>query len=195
MTSYTRKSRRSVAREWPEGLRDLVEQIAGSCSDGSAFAEDWIGAARELHARCLQEMGDACPKCNGSGDYLYGHGSTWRGGMGVCASTYDVCDVCWGTGQQSVKGYDIRAAEAALDVARRGASARWFIQTLGLQYSTVRKYVAPVVDKLRRARWGPIDVGFPEFIQRLATVLEKLTDDAEEEWQEQLERARARKNT
>lgn len=39
-----------------------------------------------------------CNDCKGLGVMCYGHGSTWRGGMGTAAMTYDVCDKCWGSG-------------------------------------------------------------------------------------------------
>ena len=46
-----------------------------------------------------REAGDEpCSKCSGSGVRVYGTTSTWRGGVGGCAITPDVCDQCWGSG-------------------------------------------------------------------------------------------------
>ena len=39
-----------------------------------------------------------CTKCKGTGYYLYSSTATWRGGMGGCAMTNDVCIKCWGSG-------------------------------------------------------------------------------------------------
>ena len=39
-----------------------------------------------------------CGECKGAGVKLYGSTSTWRGGIGGCAMTTDVCDACWGSG-------------------------------------------------------------------------------------------------
>lgn len=41
---------------------------------------------------------NACQECGGSGVKTYGSTSTWRGGIGGCAMTDDVCDKCWGSG-------------------------------------------------------------------------------------------------
>lgn len=51
---------------------------------------------------------DPCPKCSGRGCYQYSNGATWRGGMGTTSSEWDVCDVCWGTGDQHRTGVDLR---------------------------------------------------------------------------------------
>jgi len=44
--------------------------------------------------------GDECETCHGSGVVTYGSTSTWRGGIGGCAMTDGVCDVCWGSGNK-----------------------------------------------------------------------------------------------
>ena len=46
-----------------------------------------------------REAGDEpCNVCSGSGVRSYGTTSTWRGGIGGCVITSDVCDRCWGSG-------------------------------------------------------------------------------------------------
>lgn len=59
----------------------------------------------------LAERGvtDPCPSCAGEGRKAYGNTSTWRKGFGGQAITWDVCDVCWGTGDRFRKGCDLRA--------------------------------------------------------------------------------------
>jgi DnaJ-class molecular chaperone len=49
-----------------------------------------------------------CNKCSGSGVFLYSNTSTWRGGLGGQALTYDVCDSCWGSGNIEKKGFDLK---------------------------------------------------------------------------------------
>jgi hypothetical protein len=51
---------------------------------------------------------DPCESCRGLGTRLYGSGSTWRGGMGTASMEYDVCDVCWGSGDKFRHGEDLR---------------------------------------------------------------------------------------
>jgi len=42
-----------------------------------------------------------CPRCGGSGSIVYPSTATWRGGVGGCMCTPDVCDLCWGSGDTS----------------------------------------------------------------------------------------------
>lgn len=51
---------------------------------------------------------DPCLKCEGRGVRWYGSTSTWRGGMGAAMITWDVCDVCWGSGDRYRHGCDLR---------------------------------------------------------------------------------------
>lgn len=66
--------------------------------------------ADELRHRLLDWRGvaDPCLRCAGAGNVTYGNGSTWRGGMGAAASTLDVCDACWGTGDRYRHGVNLR---------------------------------------------------------------------------------------
>ena len=52
-----------------------------------------------LNWRGIREE-DACRECGGSGMVAYGSTSTWRGGIGGQAITNDVCNKCWGSGNQ-----------------------------------------------------------------------------------------------
>ena len=45
----------------------------------------------------------ACTRCNGLGTITYGSGSTWRGGVGGAVMTIDVCNHCWGSGDEFKK--------------------------------------------------------------------------------------------
>jgi len=46
------------------------------------------------------DPGYECKACGGSGTRAYGSTSTWRGGAGGQMITSDVCDRCWGSGQE-----------------------------------------------------------------------------------------------
>ena len=60
-----------------------------------------------LHYRGIPE--DAiCPSCGGSGIRCYGSTSTWRGGIGGAAMTNGVCDRCWGSGNTTRPGENLR---------------------------------------------------------------------------------------
>ncbi len=49
-----------------------------------------------------------CPTCEGSGQRLYGSSTTWMGGIGGQVMTHDVCDDCWGSGDLSRPGANLR---------------------------------------------------------------------------------------
>lgn len=61
-----------------------------------------------LEYRGIYNKDDACKSCHGSGIVSYGSTSTWRGGIGGCAMTNDICDKCWGSGSITRKGINLR---------------------------------------------------------------------------------------
>ena len=90
----------------------------------------------ELRHRMLDWRGvdDPCLKCSGAGNVMYGHGSTWRGGMGATCMALDVCDVCWGTGDRYRHGVNLRqlrdeesrrVAELAISALAESTGARF----------------------------------------------------------------------
>lgn len=42
-----------------------------------------------------------CKSCGGIGVQVYGSTATWHGGVGWSAMTQDVCDHCWGSGDNN----------------------------------------------------------------------------------------------
>jgi len=49
-----------------------------------------------------------CKKCGGTGKRIYANTSTWRHGIGGQVITEDVCDSCWGTGNEDRPGINLR---------------------------------------------------------------------------------------
>jgi hypothetical protein len=49
-----------------------------------------------------------CTKCSGAGVRAYGNTTGWRGGIGGSMVTSDVCDHCWGSGDEHRHGADLR---------------------------------------------------------------------------------------
>lgn len=46
----------------------------------------------------IRNIEKPCHKCSGFGVITYGDTSTWRGGIGGQSTTADICDHCWGSG-------------------------------------------------------------------------------------------------
>ena len=63
---------------------------------------------RVLAWRGIEKKEDVCPKCDGSGKRTYGNTTTYMGGMGGQCLTNDVCNGCWGTGDITKKGVNLK---------------------------------------------------------------------------------------
>jgi len=59
---------------------------------------DWRGFATYYGADGRRIPRSPCPHCGGSGVKSYGSTATWHGGAGGQMITTDVCDACWGSG-------------------------------------------------------------------------------------------------
>jgi hypothetical protein len=71
-----------------------------------------------------------CHKCQALGGKWYSSGSTWRGGMGTCMCEWDVCDYCWGSGDEHKHWTNIRALEATEKERIQEATEKyWFNKT------------------------------------------------------------------
>lgn len=55
-----------------------------------------------------------CSRCGGLGRKVYPNSSTWRGGIGGQTLTSDVCDKCWGSGEEHRPWRSWRELEAKL---------------------------------------------------------------------------------
>lgn len=48
-----------------------------------------------------------CKACGGAGRIMYPSAATYRGGIGGSAMTEDVCDRCWGSGDENNPGENL----------------------------------------------------------------------------------------
>lgn len=103
--------------------------------------------------RGIRNEEDACRMCNGSGRRCYGDTSTWRGGMGGCAMTWDVCDKCWGSGDRYCPGVDLRVLrdQESKRVAERAINLLANSCGVGLANGAVWDIVVAIEDLANRA--------------------------------------------
>lgn len=102
--------------------------------------------------------GRVCSKCHGEGLYLYPSGSTWRGGVGSCSYTVDVCDECWGSGRRNLKFTDIRKLEQKRRDWEEAQCVAWLARKLCADLRHVRPYIAllsELAEKQSRKRKVP----------------------------------------
>lgn len=97
---------------------------------------------------------DPCERCHGAGRYMYGHGSTWRGGVGTTGMAWDVCDVCWGTGDKHKTGVDLRKQRDEFRQAVRSESLKHLERWLGARYGDTHEALLALSDELERLSRG-----------------------------------------
>ena len=102
-----------------------------------------------------------CTKCHGDGQRLYGSTATWRGGIGGQAMTTDVCDHCWGSGDEAHPGYDIRKHEAGVRQLVEERAARLLENSMGAGIGCLtdsQRFIAKELQRISRKRKAPSDV-------------------------------------
>ncbi len=91
-------------------------------------------------------VNDPCDRCKGLGSYNYSSGGTWRGGMGTCAFTHDICSECWGSGDKYRIGTDIRKLEEQRKNWEEEQCLSYLAQRLGCNMARLAKRVAELAD-------------------------------------------------
>lgn len=116
----TNERGREEARIAPLDLGDLV----GFVDHAAALAAKDAGAREAAFRAFIEHRGVdvPCQSCRGLGTRLYGSTATWHGGAGGQTVTTDICDRCWGSGDEERHGVNLRTlagkdAEVAAAVA------------------------------------------------------------------------------
>lgn len=89
---------------WPESCTpDNVADLMNRVERAEAELRD---RKDNQYRHCMEwrsldpDFDKICVTCGGAGKRVYGSTSTWRGGIGGAAMTVDVCDRCWGSGEE-----------------------------------------------------------------------------------------------
>lgn len=110
----------------------------------------------EMYRRFLEWRGveSPCATCRGGGRSIYASTATWRGGIGGCVVTEDVCDVCWGTGDARRRGEDLRALrDRQRDEIAQRAMDLW-ADAAGCRYAAMREEASAIAEGLDRLSRG-----------------------------------------
>lgn len=107
----------------------------------------------EMRDRFLRWRGveDPCLVCDGAGMKYYGNTSSWRGGMGGAAMTWDVCDGCWGTGDRFRHGCDLKRLRLEEQHRISEAAVEELARSCGASLGSARSEVAAIIQVLRDA--------------------------------------------
>lgn len=120
-----------------------------------------------------------CTKCNGSGVCIYSSTATWRGGMGGASMTRDVCDGCWGTGDQDRHGVDLRAQRDNWNHAVAKAAGELLSGSVGASLLVTRDAVEAIAGELEKMSNGrkPRPRFYYDIVTSLAKTLRKMVSD------------------
>lgn len=98
----------------------------------------------------------ACTKCGGAGTRVYGSSATWRGGIGGQSLTTDVCDHCWGSGDEHRHWQSWRKqeenAQTLLDIVNALIVAGKISGTLPPTRLSLTNAVKDLIDVCEKAR-------------------------------------------
>lgn len=98
--------------EWKKLCNDAYSKVLHSRTEFQFI--DALSQLEKMKCVILSIAKVGCPECGGTGYKGYANTSTWRHSIGGNAITEDVCDVCWGTGRNDIKGIDLRKARNEL---------------------------------------------------------------------------------
>jgi hypothetical protein len=84
-----------------QAVTELLRELE-AIPAGDMLASEWLGCTG---------VETPCHVCRGSGRRSYSNGSTWRRGVGTCSFEPDVCDHCWGSGDEREHFEDRRKTE------------------------------------------------------------------------------------
>jgi hypothetical protein len=112
-----------------------------------------LSTLSEDHKRLLEWRGvdTPCTMCSGSGVRAYSNTSTWHGGMGGNMFTNDVCDACWGTGDEHRKGVNLREFTAQRKAWEADQCLQYLGQRLGTNLGGMKLRIARTCRPVRRA--------------------------------------------
>ncbi len=119
---------------------------------------------------------DPCPRCNGQGSIYYSSTATWRGGMGGASMTHDVCDICWGSGEQHDPWTDLRKLRDEETTRVNRASKELFASSMGQGLTVLQPALlalADVMDREARRRKPPVAYGWDKVCVLLAKWLRR----------------------
>jgi hypothetical protein len=122
-----------------------------------------------------------CKRCLGFGSIAYGSTATWRGGIGGCSVTRDVCDHCWGSGDEHEHWPDLRKLRNEERARVHAEAANLLSQRSGVGLSSLRpaiKSIALELHRLSRSRRLRPD-GFGDVARSLASALEDMVKATE----------------
>lgn len=161
---------------------DYGDQACDACDRGFVLVGERQTAVPESldadaeHERLLRWRGveDPCARCSGAGTRVYHSTATWRGGMGGCMMTSDVCDTCWGSGDRYRSGCDLRRLrdEESARVAREAVDA--VARSVGATMQSTHGAIAQIVlelEKIAARRGAPRAAHLPELATGLARLL------------------------
>lgn len=151
---------------------ELKKQVDTLQAEINKARHDWL---EKMHdARGVREP---CTMCGGTGVRAYPSTSTWRGGIGGAAITWDVCDVCWGSGDAERKWVNLR--EQNQDVKQKVAARaeQLLARRAGCSAKTLRPELEQLVDVIeKQGRKRKVSIWYRGACSAVANTLREAMD-------------------
>ena len=102
----------------PVGLSHALQDLHLAHASLRAALEKLDYERKDFSERFCSHRGieTPCTKCGGGGNRLYPNTTTWSGGFGGQAITADVCDVCWGSGDEKKPWANLRVMRSKFKI-------------------------------------------------------------------------------
>lgn len=145
------------------------------------MTEQILTMTRSQFMKRFLGVDDPCERCHGAGRYMYSHGSTWRGGVGTTGMEWDVCDLCWGTGDKHKTGVDLRKQRNEFRQAVRSESLKHLERCMGAWLGNTHEALLTLSDELERLSRGRKQRPryFYDACEHLATALREMVEAAQ----------------
>lgn len=131
--------------------------------------------AEFLEFRCVQTP---CSRCRGLGGYTYGSTTTWQGGWGGAATTWGVCDSCWGSGDANHHWQDLRKLQQGEEARVIMRAAKLLSDAVGADWEGTRPAIVYIKDHLAKIIKQRKDL--PPYTRELVhTLVHRLAEFAE----------------
>lgn len=100
-----------------------------------------------------------CKICHGLGTYMYSNSATWhKEGMACQAFTNDICDNCWGSGDENKHGLNLRQLTLNTKRRDRAEALKHISSILGCNLSLMKLFInhyADTIENLSKKRKLP----------------------------------------
>lgn len=130
----------------------------------------------------MRSLKENCSRCGGKGRAHYSSGATYHGGAGTCSLAWDICDKCWGSGDETDPFDNLRERNERWKQRVAAAGLESICKQLGAYVEPRHlEYIAEAIAALGRKRKLPDGASpfwWSMYCEGMASYLRDLARDA-----------------